>query len=90
MTTESKVPAIIRNEFFYAFARLCMIVVATIGVPIAGFILARVVATGDEIHAQLQAQNVSLLLLSSEVKFRFTAIDDHEHRIRRIEMGSAR
>lgn len=90
MTTESKVPAIIRNEVFYAFARLCMVAVATIGVPVAGFFLARVVATGDEIRAQLQAQNVSLLLLSNEVKFRFTSVDDHEHRLRRLELGSTR
>lgn len=87
---ENKIPTIIRNEFFYAFARLCMIAATVIGLPIAGFLLTRVVNTADEIRTQVQAQNVALILLTAEVKFRFANVEDHEHRLRKLELGAIR
>lgn len=84
---EHKIPAIIRNEFFYAAARLCMIGVAVVGMPVATFFLSRVVTTADEIRAQVQQQNIALILLTSEVKFRFANVDDHEQRLRRLELA---
>lgn len=85
---EQKVPTFIRNEFFYAFARLCMVGGTLIGLPVTGFLLSRVVSTADDIRTQVQQQNVALTVLSSEVKFRFATMDDHEHRLRRLELGA--
>jgi cell division protein FtsX len=85
---EQKVPAIIRNEFFYAFARLCMVGATLVGLPVAAWMLNRVVTTADDIRAQVQAQNVALTVLANEVRFRFATVEDHEHRIRRLELGA--
>lgn len=85
MNVDDKVPAIVKNEMFYAFARVCMVLVATIGVPVLGFTLNRVVEAADKISDQLQKQNVAIILLSTEVKFRFSSIDDHESRLRKLE-----
>lgn len=87
---EHKIPGIIRNEFFYAFARLCMVAVMVIGVPVASFFLNRVITTIDEIRAQVQQQNIAIILLTSEVKFRFANVEDHEHRLRKLELGAVR
>jgi len=83
--SESKIPAVVKNEFFYLFARVCMIIAATVGMPIAGFMLSRVVAKADEISEQVAKQNMSLQLISSEMKFRFDSVNDHEQRIRSLE-----
>lgn len=77
---EQKVPRIIRNEFFYAFARLCM--VAT--VPLLGFVLSK----ANDIADTVAKQNVALQLISQEVHYRFVQVDDHEQRLRRLELGS--
>lgn len=85
MNIESKVPTIVRNEMFYAFARVCMVLTTVVGVPALGFTLNRVVDAADKISDQLQKQNVAIILLSSEVKFRFSSLDDHESRLRKLE-----
>jgi len=89
---EEKIPGIIRNEFFYAFARVCMVVSTLIGLPVATWMLQRVVSTADDIRAQLQTQSTALMLLNNEVKFHFANVDDHDHdheiRLRRLELGS--
>lgn len=77
---EHKIPGIIRNEFFYAFARLCMIA----SVPLLGFVLSK----ADDIASTVAKQNVALQLLTQEVHFRFANVDDHEQRLRRLEIGS--
>lgn len=77
---EHKIPAIIRNEFFYAFARLCMVA----AIPLMGFLLSK----ANDIAETVSKQNVALQLLSQEVHYRFTNLDDHEQRIRRIELGA--
>lgn len=87
---ENKVPSIIRNEVFYAFARLCMVIATLVGLPVAGFMLTRVVVTADEIRDQLQRQNLALMLLTNEVKFRFANVEDHEQRLRKLELGALR
>lgn len=89
MPNEHKIPAIIRNEFFYAFARLCMITITLVGVPIAAYVGNRIITQNDAIRDQVQAQNVALILLTSEVKFRFANVEDHEHRLRKLELGYA-
>lgn len=89
-SAENKVPSIIRNEVFYAFARVCMVAASLIGMPVAGFLLSRVVSTADDIREQVQKQNTALLLLSAEVKYRFGSVEDHESRIRKLELGSVR
>lgn len=87
--TDDKIPRAVKNEWFYLFARGCMIFVTFIGLPIGGAMLSRAVATADEIRSQLTEQNITLRLLSSEVKIRFDvdgkSITDHEIRLRTLE-----
>lgn len=78
---EQKIPVAIRNEFFYAFARLCMIA----ALPLIGFLGTRLIAKADEISDQVARQGVTIQLLSNDVKFRFDNITDHEQRIRALE-----
>lgn len=86
---EDKIPRVVRNEWFYLFARGCMIFVTLVAIPIGGTMLSRAVATADEIRSQLTEQNITLRLLSSEVKIRFDvdgkSITDHEIRLRTLE-----
>lgn len=77
---EHKIPALIRNEFFYAFARLCMIA----AMPLLGFVLSK----ANDIAETVAKQNVALQLMTQEVHIRFTHLDDHEQRLRRLELGS--
>lgn len=77
--SEDKIPRIVRNEFFYAIARLCMI--ATI--PLLGFVLQK----ANDIADTVAKQNVALQLITQEVHFRFANVDDHEQRLRRLELA---
>lgn len=79
LEAEQKIPRIVKNEFFYLFARLCMI--AT--VPLLGFVLSK----ANDIAETVAKQNVALQLMTQEVHFRFTHLDDHEQRLRRLELG---
>lgn len=79
---DDKVPRIIRNEAFYAFARLCMVC----SLPLIGFFGTRLVSAADEIRDQVAKQNLALQLLAVEVKYRFTSVEDHEQRLRKLEL----
>lgn len=79
-SAEDKIPRVVRNEFFYLFARLCMIA----AIPLLGFVLSR----ANDIADTVAKQNVALQLITQEVRFRFTNLDDHEQRLRRLELGS--
>lgn len=85
MALEDKLPAAVRNEVFYFVARFCMVLCTCVLLPIGGWLLTRVITKADEISDQLARQNVALQLLSNDVKYRFTSIEDHEHRIRFLE-----
>lgn len=78
---DDKVPRIVRNEAFYAFARVCMI----LSLPLGGYIGNRVISAADEIRDQVAKQNVALQLLSVEVKYRIGSVEDHEQRLRKLE-----
>lgn len=83
--TEIIVPKIVRNEAFYAFARLCMI----LAIPIGGFFMNRLIAKADQISEQVAAQQVDLKILAHRVEFQLKVdgekIGDHEGRLRQIE-----
>lgn len=87
METESYVPKIVRNEFFYFIARLCMI----LSLPIGGYVATRAIAQADEIKSQLQVQSIQLQILSATVKQQLDSdtktLSDHELRIRGLERG---
>lgn len=86
---DDKIPRAVKNEWFYLFARMCGIFLTLIGLPLMGAMLSRAVASADEIRSQLTEQNITLRLLSSEVKIRFDNdgknITDHEIRLRTLE-----
>ena len=84
MTFEDKVPRIIRNEAFYAFARVCMV----LSLPAGAFIGHRVISTADEIRDQVAKQNLALELLRQEVRYRVGNLEDHEQRLRKLEFGT--
>ncbi len=78
------------------FARLLMIFASLVALPIAGWMLQRVVTTADEISAKVGAQGTKIELLDQTVKYGFDAakgditgirmqLTDHEGRIRVIE-----
>lgn len=85
MPLDDKLPSAVRNEFFYFIARACGILATCIFLPAAGYMLTRVIAKADEISDQVTKQSVTIQLLSSEVKYRFDNLSDHEHRIRALE-----
>lgn len=85
-SAESKVPGFIRNEVFYACARICMIA----SLPTMAFLGSRMITAADEVRDQVAKQNVALLLLASKVEYRFSSVDDHEQRLRKLEFGSVR
>ena len=78
------------------FARLLMIFASLVALPIAGWMLQRVVTTADEISAKVGVQGTKIELLDQTVKYGFDAakgditgirmqLTDHEGRIRVIE-----
>lgn len=79
MTSEDKIPRVVKNEFFYLFARLCMIV----SIPLLGFVLQK----ANDIADTVAKQNVALQLMTQEVHYRFAHVDDHEQRLRRLELA---
>lgn len=86
---EDKIPTVVRNEWFYLFSRICMVLGTTIGIPFCGFMMSRVVTKADEIAAIQQEQTIQLRVISAEVKLRFENdgrnIGDHELRLRALE-----
>lgn len=86
---DDKVPRVVKNEWFYLLARVATLFLTVVGLPAGGWMLSRAVASADEIRAQLTEQNITLRLLSSEVKIRFDNdgknITDHEIRLRSLE-----
>lgn len=72
-----------------------IIAIATlIGLPIAGFMLERVVTRADEISVAVHSHDTKLQLLSAgndDIKDRITGVretvQDHETRIRSLERG---
>lgn len=87
--SEDKIPTLVKNEWFYLLARVCMVTATTVGLPIAAFALNRVVVKADEITAAQLQQNIELKLISAEIKMRFDNdgkfITDHELRLRSLE-----
>lgn len=78
---DDKVPRIVRNEAFYAFARVCMVT----SLPLMAFIGHRIISAADEIRDQVAKQNLALQLLAVEVKYRVGSVEDHEQRLRKLE-----
>lgn len=89
MLPENRIPHAVRNEWFYLIARGCMIFATVIGLPIAGWLMTRVIAKADEISDKLISQNVELKLLATEVRmslsFDARNLSDHEGRLRSLE-----
>lgn len=83
------VPSIARNELFYFFARVCMIIATLFGAPIMLWLLGRVVTQNDALAQTVIQQNVDIKLLSSRVDERLTSdlrqLTDHELRLRTLE-----
>lgn len=91
MTTDPDklVPKAVRNEIFYFIARFSMIVANLVGLPIAGWLLIRIVTQADNLQATVLEQTVTLRVLNSTVKDKLEAnvqqLSDHELRIRALE-----
>lgn len=81
MPNLDNVPRVVKNETFYLFARVCMIVC----LPVLGFMIQRVITQADAITLQVQQQNTTLQLLTASMQERFSSLSDHESRLRRLE-----
>lgn len=88
---EDAIPRVVKNEWFYLVARVCMIVASTIGLPICGWMISRAVAKADEISMQIATQSIDIRLLQATVQFQFKVdgekLTDHELRLRGMERG---
>lgn len=88
---EDYVPKIARNELFYFVARASTLIATLIGLPIAGFMLSRVITQADALNATVVQQNVDIKVLSSQVNDRLASdlrqLSDHELRLRALERG---
>lgn len=86
---ETAVPQIARNEMFYFIARICMICGTVIGVPMAGFLMTRIINQADALQMSVAQQNVDIRVLSATVKDRLDnnvrQLSDHELRLRSLE-----
>lgn len=83
------VPRIVRNETFYAFARISMIVLSVVGAPVGGYLLSRVISQSDAMTLKIEEQNVAVKVLSATVSDRLSnnlaTLSDHELRLRSLE-----
>ncbi len=83
------IPRAVKNETFYLIARLCMIVATAIGLPVAGFMMSRVIAKADDIDKSVIQQNINVQLLKQTVETYVKNTDrillDHETRLRGLE-----
>jgi hypothetical protein len=84
------------NKLLTTSARLAIIFLTTVGLPVSGYIGMRVISYADAINAKLVAQNLNVQLLQLTVKNGFdrehdeqsimqAQISDHEGRIRVLE-----
>lgn len=89
MTTQDYVPKVVRNEMFYAFARVCMIVATMVGLPLAGWMMNRIMLQVDDTSKAVVQQNVAVQVLTATVNDKlnsnFTTLTDHELRLRALE-----
>jgi hypothetical protein len=83
------------NIWLMIVSRLAIFVVTFMVLPIVGWLLVRMVSTGDTMLTQLQLIEVRLTsldgqgkLISEEIQHLRASEDDHEARIRRLEQGS--
>jgi hypothetical protein len=87
---------LVDSRMFITFARVLMIIASTIGLPIAGWMLSRVIERADKIVEKVDSTHTNLQLLDQGMKFSFermkseldrlnTTVTDHDGRIRNIE-----
>ena len=92
--------ALVKNSLLTVIARVAMIV-ATLAMPLAGFMMQRVIAAADAIGDKVDKGAVQMQLLQQDVKYGFDAAKsdiagirgqllDHEGRLRIIERAPAR
>jgi hypothetical protein len=88
---EDYVPKIARNEMFYFIARASTLAATLIGLPLAGFMLSRVVSQADALQLSVTQQNVEIRVLSATLKSQLDndvkQLTDHELRLRALERG---
>lgn len=86
---EDYVPKIARNELFYFVARASTLIATGIGLPVAGFMLSRVISQADALTATVTQQNVEIRVLTATVNSRLDndtkSLSDHELRLRQLE-----
>lgn len=94
MASGDNVPKVFRNEMFYFIARASMLAMSTVGLPVAGFMMMRIINSSDAIAAQLHEQSTTLKILQSASSFRLDNTEkvvlDHETRLRILERGAPR
>jgi len=79
----------VHNEIFILIARGAMVLVAGVGVPVAGWMLNRVFMSIDNVTQLSQVHTVQLdhiqTTVMDHVDYLTRAVGDHEQRIRTLE-----
>lgn len=87
---------LVDNKIFTTVARLAMLFASMIALPVAGFMLVRIINSADSISASVNSQATDLKLIKQEITSGFDRtnselnrmqlqITDHEGRIRALE-----
>lgn len=87
---------LVQNSLFTVLARGAMIFAVAVALPIAGYMMQRVINAADAIGDEVKKSAMQMQLLQQEVKFGFDAakteitgirvqLVDHEGRLRSIE-----
>lgn len=86
---DNLVPKAARGEFFYFLARASMLFATLVALPIAGWMLNRIIAQQDLLAHTVMDQTIALKVMSATVKDKLDAnvssLADHELRIRALE-----
>lgn len=82
-------PKAARNELFYFIARASQVFTVAVALPVAGFLLTRVINQQDEIQKSLQQQTIDLRVFSATMKDKLDTTlsrqNDQELRLRTLE-----
>lgn len=87
---------LVDSRMFITFARMLMIVASAIGLPVAGFMMSRMIDRADKIVEKVEGTHHNLNLLDQSMRFSFErmksdldrlnmTVTDHDGRIRVIE-----
>lgn len=87
--SDDYVPRAARSEIFYFIARGSTIFLTFVAIPVAGFMLSRIITQQDDVKHSMQEQKIEISVLSAIVKDKLDTLlsrqNDQELRLRSLE-----